>query len=366
LRSRPLVPSSLHHQALLTILRQTRPAHAAGQNTNEPLNMTHHRTRLPPQPPHRGGLHPDALNATASVMEGSGSYTHMNLGAQAQGMILQSPGTATKPNHNFSRSFHHAVLYLLSLSDHVSTLPFARGLEQYLSSVPPPTACTSCLPDMECLKCWGHHPVGQGCCTQWDTAQWEKPSGHGWRCQWQGDQQSKQQGSPGRSSYSTSRCHQCGKGEQIEEEATCELCSVTNSMLNERVLLDTGTSYLPQVKAFITTNHDINDRAKEHTALWTAVSEYYSAVRRASKLHCGPTRTSHMVQAQNQFDDACLTLAPDKGTTHHQPQARRWNGRDHAYTPHSPQALMEHPNASSSQSATHGMDHQGVDGKLCL
>jgi hypothetical protein len=211
---------------------------------------------------------------------------------------------------------------------------------------------------MDCPLCRRQHPVGQGC-TQADTMQWEKwdkPTGYGWGRYWQGDYHWKQQGSSSSSSRTAGgRCRQCGTNEQFQDDVTCQVCSATNTLLNERVLLDTGASYIPQTKAFINSNHDINDRAKEHSVLWKAVNDYYSSVCSASNLLCGPTRKSTIIEAQHQFDDVCFSLAITGGP---QPtQVRRWNTKD-ARTTRALQSPTQQSQASSSQPDSLGTDYQ--------
>jgi hypothetical protein len=119
-------------------------------------------------------------------------------------------------------------------------------------------------------------------------------------------------------------------------------------------LLDTGSTYNPHIKAFVNSNHDINDRTQEHSVLWKAVNEYYSTVRSASTVLCGLTRKSSFIKAQQQFEEVCFSIAITGGTqpTH----TRIWNNKD-ARTRATPQSSAQQSQASPSK-PDFGMDYQ--------
>jgi hypothetical protein len=65
-----------------------------------------------------------------------------------------------------------------------------------------------------------------------------------------------------------------------------------------------------------------------------------------------------MIEAQHQFDDVCLTLTRDTGSS--QPtQVRRWNTKDHAQTTRAPHSPLQVPQAPPNQPGSHVAEYQG-------
>jgi hypothetical protein len=90
------------------------------------------------------------------------------------------------------------------------------------------------------------HPVGQGF-TQSDSTQWEdweKPTTSDWQTPWHDSTwiQHDSGSAASSSSHIAALCRQCGSNAQYQELVTCQVCSATNTFLNEGVKLFTGHS----------------------------------------------------------------------------------------------------------------------------